>query len=258
MPVFINNDGDLFAFGEALAGVLPEINNKLKEKGIAKQYKNLIGYTFGTGLGVGIVIDGTLNQGDNSCVETFCQPNKKYSNIIAEDSVSIRAIKRVYGELDGNLNHNLEPKEICEIAAGKLNGNKEAALKSFDEFGEIAGYTMSNAITLIDGIIVIGGGLTGAKEFYKPAMFREFNQTINTMSGDTINRLQFNVYDLDDDSQFDKFAKGESRELKVYGSDKTVIYDPEKRIGVATSRIGASKAISLGAYAFALNKIDRK
>ena len=76
------------------------------------------------------------------------------------------------------------------------------------------------------------------------------------MSGDTINRLQFNVYDLDDDSQFDKFAKGESRTLKVYDSNKTVIYDPEKRIGIATSRIGASKAISLGAYNFALSKID--
>ena len=29
------------------------------------------------------------------------------------------------------------------------------------------------------------------------------------------------------------------------------------RIGVMTSHIGASRAISLGAYAFALNSIDR-
>ena len=29
IPVFINNDADLFAYGEALAGALPEINSKL-------------------------------------------------------------------------------------------------------------------------------------------------------------------------------------------------------------------------------------
>ncbi|MBN1200058.1 MAG: ROK family protein, partial [Bacteroidales bacterium] len=29
VPVFINNDGDLFAYGEAIAGFLPETNKKL-------------------------------------------------------------------------------------------------------------------------------------------------------------------------------------------------------------------------------------
>ncbi len=31
LPVFINNDGDLFAYGEAMHGLLPYINKKLKE-----------------------------------------------------------------------------------------------------------------------------------------------------------------------------------------------------------------------------------
>ena len=30
IPVFINNDGDLYAFGEALGGALPEINRRLE------------------------------------------------------------------------------------------------------------------------------------------------------------------------------------------------------------------------------------
>ena len=63
VPVFINNDGDLYAYGEALGGALPEINAKLAEAGSAKRYHNLIGYTFGTGFGVGTVIDGRLNRG---------------------------------------------------------------------------------------------------------------------------------------------------------------------------------------------------
>ncbi|MBQ5616196.1 MAG: ROK family protein, partial [Bacteroidaceae bacterium] len=105
VPVFINNDGDLFAYGEALCGALPEINNRLTELGSNKQYKNLIGYTLGTGFGIGVVIDGRLNRGDNSCVETFCLRHRDMPDVIVEDGVAIRAVCRVYGEKSGNMNH---------------------------------------------------------------------------------------------------------------------------------------------------------
>lgn len=36
IPVFINNDGDLFAYGEALCGALPRINKRLEEAGSKK------------------------------------------------------------------------------------------------------------------------------------------------------------------------------------------------------------------------------
>lgn len=39
IPVFINNDGDLFAYGEALAGALPEVNRMLRDAGKNKMYK---------------------------------------------------------------------------------------------------------------------------------------------------------------------------------------------------------------------------
>lgn len=258
IPVFINNDGDLYAYGEAVAGALPYINAKLQELGSAKQYKNLIGYTWGTGFGIGFVMNGKLNQGDNSCVETFCLRNKKDPGVIVEDGVAIRAIKRVYGELSGNMEHGLEPHEIFDIAEGKREGDVAAASAAFAEFGEIAGDAIATAVTLMDGLVVIGGGIAAARKYIMPALFREMRGKLRTLSGDTLNRLQFNVYDLNDEGQFRKFAKGESRELKVYGTDKTVIYDPEKRIGVMTSLIGASNAISIGAYAYALNTIDGK
>ena len=60
IPVFINNDGDLFAYGEALAGALPEVNRMLRDAGKNKVYKNLIGITLGTGFGGGVVRDGEL------------------------------------------------------------------------------------------------------------------------------------------------------------------------------------------------------
>ena len=65
LPVYINNDGDLFAYGEALGGILPEINSQLEASGSPKRYKNLFGFTLGTGFGGGFVSNGQLITGDN-------------------------------------------------------------------------------------------------------------------------------------------------------------------------------------------------
>jgi hypothetical protein len=91
-----------------------------------------------------------------------------------------------------------------------------------------------------------------------PSLLRELRSEIKTVKGDAVRRVQMEVFDLDDDAQFEKFAKGESRQLKIYGTDKYTTYDPMKRIGVAISKMGASKAISVGAYAFALSQLDSK
>ena len=257
IPVFINNDGDLFAYGEALGGALPEVNAKLEALGSSKRYHNLIGYTFGTGFGIGIVTnDNQLHTGDNSCVETFCLRHKKMPNIIVEDGVAVRAIKRVYGEASGDVNHHFEPKDICEIADGTRPGNVEAAKKAFAELGEVAGDAMATAVTLIDGLIVIGGGITAARKYIMPSLLKELRGKIGTLSGETLNRVQMEVFDLDNEEEFKVFAKGDQRALKVYGTDRYVAYDPQKRIGVMISKLGASNAISVGAYAFALSQLD--
>ncbi len=256
IPVFINNDGDLFAYGEALCGALPEINHRLAEAGSNKRYHNMLGYTFGTGFGVGIVVNGKLNQGDNSCVETFCLPHKTKAGIIVEEGVAVRAIKRVYADVSGDYSHNFEPKEICEIADGKRPGNVEAAKQAFAEFGEIAGDAMAIAAQLIDGIIVIGGGITAARHLILPSLLKELRDSFSTIGGESVKRVQMEVFNLDDPNEFAAFAKGNKKFLTVKGTDLSVEYDDMKRIGVTFSKLGASKAISAGAYAFALSKLD--
>ncbi|MCH5329751.1 MAG: ROK family protein [Alistipes sp.] len=258
LPVYINNDGDLFAYGEALGGALPEVNARLESAGSPKRYGNMLGYTFGTGFGVGMVVDGRLNRGDNSCVETFCLRHKKMPDIIVEEGVAVRAVKRLYGEFSGDVNHSFEPKEICEIADGVREGDREAARKAFAEFGEVAGDAMATAVTLTDGLIVIGGGITAAHKWFMPSLLAELRGKMHTLAGDELNRVQMKVYNLDDEAEFAAFAAGERRSLKVYGSERTVDYDPQKRIGVMISKLGASRAISVGAYAFALSMLDAK
>ncbi len=66
------------------------------------------------------------------------------------------------------------------------------------------------------------------------------------------------AFDLDNEEEFVQFAHGAARPIKVYGTERTVIYDPQKATGVAITKLGASKAISIGAYSFALSMIDEK
>ena len=254
IPVFINNDADLFAYGEAMGGALPRINRMLEEAGSAKRYRNLLGFTFGTGFGFGFVMDGRLNLGDNSCVETFCLKHRDHPEFIVEDGIAIRAVKRVYRELSGD-ERELEPKDIYNIAEGTLEGNAEAAKEAFATQGRVAGDAMATAVTLMDGVIVIGGGLAGASKYFMPALLEEMRSKIKTMSGDSLNRVQMNVYNLDNKTEFEQFARGNSTKIKVYGSDKYVTYDPEKRVGITISDIGASNAVSLGAYLYAIDNI---
>lgn len=256
IPVYINNDGDLFALGEATVGALRDINQRVKELGGNKVYTNLLGYTFGTGLGIGSVIEGKLNLGNNACIETFCLRHRDMPGIIAEEGASIRAIKRAYSELSGDNNTELTPYDIYRIAEGEIEGNAEAAREAFARFGRVAGDTFATAVTITDSLVVVGGGLTGAIKYIKPALLEEMRSELETMGGEKVSRVQMRVFDLDDELEFAKFVVGEPKKIPVYGSNEEVVFDSMKRTGVIVSKLGASKAISAGAYVHALRSID--
>ena len=257
IPVFINNDGNLFAYGEALSGVLPQVNRELEAAGNPKRYKNLLGITLGTGFGAGVVINNCLLTGDNGCGgDVWLMRNKKYPDMLAEESVSIRAIHRVYRELTGEDTDAFTPKDIFDIAEGMRAGNREAAIRCFDEMGEMAGAAIVNALNMVDGIVVIGGGLSGASKYILQGMLREMNRSISTFAGLNFKCLQSEVYNLMDDAERSLFLENKSRMVKVPFADKYAVYDCSKKIGIMISSLGASKAIALGAYAYALSRLQ--
>ena len=260
IPVFINNDGDLFVYGEAIAGLLPDINAKLEAAGSPKRYHNLLGVTLGTGFGGGMVTNEELFQGDNSAgFEIWVMRNKKYPNSFAEEGASIRGVKGAYARLTGNDIADVpEPKLIYEIALGKHEGDQEAAIGAFEELAEVVGDALANACTLVDGLIVIGGGLAGASELFMPDIVNELNGRVQTYSGDPVIRMESRAYNLDDEQDLKDFITGDVVEIRVPRSQKFIPYDPLKRVGVGISRLGTSKAVSIGAYAYALHTLDQK
>ena len=254
LPVYINNDGDLYAYGEALGGILPEINNRLEKVGSPKRYHNLVGLTLGTGFGGGLVRNKQLFIGDNStAAEVWLFSNRFSPEVNAEDVVSTRSVQRVYAELAGiDYPNDLMPKDIFDIATEVKEGNKEAALNAYKETGKALGDTVANLFTFVDGIVVIGGGITGAKDLYMPSVMEELGSYYYPSNTDKLPRLVQRIFNLDEEKDSEAFYRDYSKEIKVPGTDKTVSYDPIPRLAIATSRIGASEAIALGAYAFAL------
>jgi glucokinase len=260
VPTFINNDGDLFAYGEASAGFLPYVNGLLEKAGSPKRYRNLFGVTLGTGFGGGIVRDGVLFVGDNSMAgEIWVARHKLEPRTNAEEGASIRGVRRAYASEAGmRIEDAPAPKEIYEIAEGNAPGNRAAAREAFRRMGEVAGDAIAQAVTLLDSLVVVGGGIAGAHRQFLPAIVDEMNGTYVAPNGGRFSRLTQRAFNLEDPGQLETFLKGETRELTVPGGTRKVRFDGLQRTGVGISRLGTSEATAVGAYAFALQRLDER
>jgi glucokinase len=256
IPAFLNNDGDLFVYGEAIAGFLPYVNGLLDEAGSPKRYRNLFGITLGTGLGGGFVRNGELFLGDNSAAaEVWLLRNKLDAPINAEEGASIRAVRRVYAREAGiPFEEAPEPKDIFEIGIGRGAANREPAIEAFRQLGEVAGDVLAQALTLVDGLAVVGGGLSGAHPLFLPPLVDAMNG-VYERGGNPLRRLIPRVFNIEDPDQRAEFLASEVREIAVPGSARRISYDPFKRTAVGISRLGTSEAVSVGAYAFALHRL---
>jgi glucokinase len=257
LPVYINNDADLFTYGEAMHGALPLLNQKLKEYGSRKSYRNLVGLTLGTGFGLGVVNHGKLLRGDNSMPsEIWLLRNPEYPEANIEESISIRGIQRTFHKLCLD-KQELTPKEIFEIATSN-HIDKEAALTTFRVFGKNLGDIIASLISLYDSNIVIGGGLSNAWDLFAPAMMAQLQSSFITPEGKKIPRITHQVYKLEENQDFLHFAQENETVLTLPNNpEKKLNYNSNPRVGIMKSAMETSVATMIGAYYFAIEQMDK-
>jgi len=251
LPVFINNDANLFVYGESIAGLLPRVNTMLKEAGNSKRYSSLTGVTLGTGFGGGFVMDGQLLVGDNSLGgEVWLSSSRLTPNRNVEESLSIRAIKRSYARHAGiEFSESPSPKIISAIATGEEAGDSFAARKAYSELGTCLGEVLANLITFNDSLVVIGGGITHSHQLIFPAMMEQLTRPFKDEEY-TLNRTVQCIYNLEDEHQAAAFLEPAHRIVEWEGL-KPLTYDPDPNLAIGVSKLGTRNATSIGAYAYA-------
>jgi len=179
IPVFLTNDANAAALGEMIYGG-------------AKNMKNFIMITLGTGLGSGIVVNGNIVYGHDGfageighvivkengrqcgcgrkgCLETYCSATGIKKTVI--ELLSNNNTKSI---LSNSGNNGVSGQEISEAAA---KGDK-LALKAFDYTSEILGNALANAVayTSPEAIFLFGGlSLAGDLLFNPTKKYMENN-----------------------------------------------------------------------------------
>ena len=149
LDIFIENDANLFSLGEWYS-----------------QYRKndiIVGVTLGTGLGLGLIINGEIFRGGNGLAMEYGLSPFKWG--ICENNVSIRYIRKRAKELYG--------KEISpRIIEKYFKDNDKKAIKIYNEYGNNLGIVLSHVINMIDPQrITLGGGLSKAFDCFKDRMF---------------------------------------------------------------------------------------
>ncbi len=257
-PVFIHNDGDLFALGEALGGFLPEVNGALAAAGSIRRFRNLVGLTLGTGFGGGLVVNGELLRGDNGAAgEVWLLRHRDRPDTFVEEGVSLRALRRTYAEGTGiALAEVPEPRCLADIARGQAAGDREAARAAFTQLGRVAGEALAQVLTLTDGLAVLGGGLCGAADLFLPALLGELNGEVRSLDGRRFPRLVQRVHSWEDPTDRAAFLADQRLHLPVPGTGRTVAYAPAKRTAVGITRLGTSRAAALAAWSLAVKALE--
>ncbi len=149
IPVFVNNDANCFILGE-------------KYFGAAREYKNAVGITIGTGLGVGIIINGKLYNGRNCGAGEF--GSVPYKDHTYEYYCSGQFFKEIY-KTTGS-----------ELSSRAFNRDPEA-VRIFAEFGAHLGEAVKLIMYALDpNIIVLGGSVIKSFDLFEESMRRSIEQ----------------------------------------------------------------------------------
>jgi len=145
VPVYLDNDANCFALGEARFG---------RGKGV----DDFVGLTLGTGMGGGIIKEGFLLPDAHCSSGEF--GNIPYLDTIYEDYCSGKFFMKQYG-LKGE-----------EMAAAAAEGDR-LALKAFEEFGvHLANAIKTIKLSVDPKKVIIGGSVAQAGKYFEISMWK--------------------------------------------------------------------------------------
>ena len=169
--ILMENDANCFALAESLLGS-------------AKGHEVVFGVIMGTGVGGGIVINGTIHKGRSNIAGEWghhiLHPNgnKCYCGKqgCVETYISGPALERRWFEITGT-------KESLQSATQNLSSGKAEQWKN--EFLENFGMALANVVDILDpDAIVLGGGVSNISFLYdegkKIVYEKVFNDLVNT------------------------------------------------------------------------------
>ena len=143
VPVFINNDANCFVVGEHVFGE-------------AKGFNNVIGLCIGTGLGMGVIINGQLYNG------VLCGAGE-----IGMLSFKESILENYTSSFFFTNNYN---KSASELAILAKKGDTEA-LEAFSVFGKHLGEGIKNILYMYaPEAIIMGGSISKAYPYFKVSM----------------------------------------------------------------------------------------
>lgn len=157
VPVYLNNDANCLIYGETIFGA-------------AADYKNVVGFTLGTGLGCAVILDKKIFNGSTgTAAEIWISP---YNKSIIEDFVSGAGVTKIYKSISGRERSSLDVYNLA------LRGESEA-LQTWDEFGSHLAIPIAWAINLIDPeIVVLGGSITASYRFFRSSLEEHLRKQI--------------------------------------------------------------------------------
>ena len=164
--VTLANDGNCAVMGEAWMGA-------------AAGCQNAVLLTLGTGVGGGVLLNGSLFTGHNGAaaepgligIETDGPPCNSGNRGSLEQFASIAALRR--------LSDGRDPRELASAA----DAGEPKAQEIWTQYGRRLGVGISSLVYILTPeLVLLGGGLAGASRHFLPAVREEVQQRVQAVS----------------------------------------------------------------------------
>jgi len=167
VPVYMENDAKVAAYGEAL-------------EGIGKDYKTVCYITISTGLGGGLVIDKKIYRGSDNfgsyIPRMYLDGYNTADNLISGRVLLANAKEKI----DNDINSN---KELFDLYK---EGNK-IAIDIIDNFKHYLKILLLNiSATFNPDIIILGGGVVKSKDAFLKDVLTDYYKEVHPLAKNTI------------------------------------------------------------------------